>query len=65
MKKDMYVILNRLSELVKYDSKYNLENVLNKLCINYIDNLLESEYELTSEESNKLLSLINCIKYYG
>lgn len=65
MKKDMYVILNRLSELVKYDSKYNLENVLNQLCINYIDNLLESEYELTSEESNKLLSLINCIKYYG
>lgn len=65
MKKDTYVILNRLTELVKYDSKYSIDNVLNQLCINYIDTLLETEYELTSEQSNKLLSLINGIKYYG
>lgn len=65
MKTDMYFTLNKYTQLVKYCIDYNIEKVLNDLCINFIDNLLNEEYELTDEQINQLQCVIKNIKYYG
>lgn len=65
MKENTYLMLNKLSELIKYDSEYNIEYVLNKLVVNYIGKLLNTEYVLTSEQIGKLQSVINHIMYHG
>lgn len=65
MKTDMYFTLNKYTQLVKYCIDYNIEKVLNELCINFIDNLLDKEYELTDEQISQLQCVIKNIKYYG
>lgn len=65
MKTDMYFTLNKYTQLVKYCIDYNIEKVLNELCINFIDNLLDEEYELTDTQINQLQCVIKNIKYYG
>lgn len=65
MKTDMYFTLNKYTQLVKYCIDYNIEKILNELCINFIDNLLDEEYELTDTQINQLQCVIKNIKYYG
>lgn len=65
MKTDMYFTLNKYTQLVKYCIDYNIEKVLNELCINFIDNLLDEEYELTDKQISQLQCVIKNIKYYG
>lgn len=65
MKTDMYFTLNKYTQLVKYCIDYNIEKVLNALCINFIDNLLDEEYELTDKQISQLQCVIKNIKYYG
>lgn len=65
MKTDMYFTLNKYTQLVKYCIDYNIEKVLNELCINFIDTLLDKEYELTDEQISQLQCVIKNIKYYG
>lgn len=65
MKTDMYFTLNKYTQLVKYCIDYNIEKILNELCINFIDNLLDEEYELTDTQINQLQYVIKNINYYG
>lgn len=65
MKTDMYFTLNKYTQLVKYCIDYNIKKVLNELCINFIDNLLDEEYELTDKQISQLQCVIKNIKYYG
>ncbi len=65
MKTDMYFTLNKYTQLVKYCIDYNIEKVLNELCINFIDNLLDGEYELNDKQISQLQCVIKNIKYYG
>ena len=65
MKTDMYFTLNKYTQLVKYCIDYNIEKVLSELCINFIDNLLDEEYELTDNQISQLQCVIKNIKYYG
>lgn len=65
MKTDMYFTLNKYTQLVKYCIDYNIEKVLNELCVNFIDNLLDEEYELTDKQISQLQCVIKNIKYYG
>ena len=65
MKTDMYFTLNKYTQLVKYCIDYNIEKVLNELCINFIDNLLDEEYELTDKQISQLQCVIKNIKYYS
>lgn len=65
MKTDMYFTLNKYTQLVKYCIDYNIEKVLNELCLNFIDNLLDEEYELTDKQISQLQCVIKNIKYYG
>lgn len=65
MKTDMYFTLNKYTQLVKYCIDYNIEKVLNELCINFINNLLDEEYDLTDKQISQLQCVIKNIKYYG
>lgn len=65
MKTDTYFNLNKYTQLVKYCIDYNIEKVLNELCINFIDNLLDDEYELSNTQISQLQCVIKNIKYYG
>lgn len=65
MKTDIYFTLNKYTQLVKYCIDYNIEKVLNELCLNFIDNLLDEEYELTDKQISQLQCVIKNIKYYG
>lgn len=65
MKTDMYFTLNKYTQLVKYCIDYNIEKVLSELCINFIDNLLDEEYELTDKQISQLQCVIKNIKYHG
>lgn len=65
MRTDMYFILNNHTQLAKYCINHNLEKVLDELCVNFINNLLDEEYELSNEQISQLHGVIKNIRYHG
>lgn len=56
-----YNIGKDLNDVIKYNISYDRVQILNYVCANYINNILEQgdAFNITDEERNKLLVLIN------
>lgn len=56
-----YNIGKDLNDVIKYNISYDRVQILNYVCTNYINNILEQgdAFNVTDEERNKLLVLIN------
>ena len=56
-----YNIGKDLNDVIKYNIVYDRVQILNYVCANYINNILEQgdAFNITDEERNKLLVLIN------
>lgn len=56
-----YNIGKDLNNVIKYNIEYDRVQILNYVCANYINNILEQgdAFNITDEERNKLLVLIN------
>lgn len=56
-----YNIGKDLNDVIKYNIEYDRVQILNYVCANYINNILEQgdAFNITDEERNKLLVLIN------
>lgn len=61
MLKNNYNIGVMINEIVKYNIDYDLNQIVNYVCVNYINTLLDSEQSLylTIYDKNKLQSIIN------
>lgn len=61
MLKNNYDIGMMINEIVKYNIDYDLNQIVNYVCVNYINTLLDSEQSLylTIYDKNKLQSIIN------
>lgn len=61
MLKNNYNIGMMINEIVKYNIDYDLNQIVNYVCVNYINTLLDSEQSLylTIYDKNKLQSIIN------
>lgn len=61
MLKNNYNMGMMINEIVKYNIDYDLNQIVNYVCVNYINTLLDSEQSLclTIYDKNKLQSIIN------
>lgn len=61
MLKNNYDIGMMINEIIKYNIDYDLNQIVNYVCVNYINTLLDSEQSLylTIYDKNKLQSIIN------
>ena len=66
MRKETYNDLIKLNELSKYNINYSIDSVLDGMCINFIQEILDNEqYTIDLEDQQKLLKLIENIQNNG
>lgn len=59
LNKKLYELCKQHNLTTKYNRDYNKSEMLNCVCGIYIESLLNSKYELTNEQRNLLMSLLN------
>lgn len=59
LSKELYNIGKQYNKVTKYNIDYDKNALLNYICATHINELLNSNYELNSEQTNKLNAILN------